>query len=134
MEDPRRAGGSVGDVGIVPECAGGDRVLSKATSNAGIDARTYLEAGVKQFLAPVLRRNGFAYEPGDYGLGHVPYATCAFRRRSLEIGLIARLGFENGPNLGCPNYSFGRGYAGHTALVWAVGHAGAERLVRGDYR
>jgi hypothetical protein len=43
----------------------------------------------------------------------------------LQIGLIVRDRIA----LGCPNYSAGRGYAGHHHLIWALGAEGKEQLV-----
>lgn len=72
---------------------------------------------------------GFTYSPGPRATASAgPFATATFRRGDLEIGLIVR----NTNQLGCPNYSLGRGYAGHQDVVWALGHSGSEQLVAGE--
>jgi hypothetical protein len=91
------------------------------------DSRRFLEAGVAK-LQPLLTSLGF--ESGSDGgvSSGGPFATGYFRRGKLEIGLIVR----NGDQLGCPNYSEGRGYASHTDMFWALGRAGEARLIPGD--
>jgi len=73
-----------------------------------------------------MKEAGFRYEPGDGGNSSGgSFASAAFRRGDLEIGLIVRGQGE----LGCPNYSRGKGYAGHEDVFGALGHEGEERLV-----
>ncbi|MFN8177509.1 MAG: hypothetical protein U0167_06265 [bacterium] len=57
------------------------------------------------------------------------FAAGWFRRGDLEIGLIVR----DRCQLGCPNYSEGRGHAGHHDLFWALGRDGEARLVPGAF-
>jgi hypothetical protein len=71
---------------------------------------------------------GFTYLPGTHGISSGGrFTNATFRRAVLEIGLVAR----DGNQLGCPNYSVGNGYAGHTAVIWALGGAGTEELIAG---
>lgn len=80
----------------------------------------FLSAGIEK-LRPLLKANGFRYEPGTDGSSSGgSFATGSFRRGDLEIGLIVR----NQRELGCPNYSVGDGYAGHEDLLWALGRDG----------
>jgi hypothetical protein len=88
-------------------------------------------------IRSVLEDRGFQYVPGEKGgSSSGPFAigffrrTVGFLRRDvLEIGLIVRFGNQ----LGCPNYSDGRGYAGHEDLVWAIDAAAQARLVAGEF-
>jgi len=91
--------------------------------------RAALELGIER-LGGVLRVRGFEYSSGEEAASSAgPFAVGVFRRAELEIGLIVR----NGNALGCPNYSRGRGYAGHNHLIWALGAEGKEQLVPGDW-
>lgn len=72
---------------------------------------------------------GFTYSPGTRATASAgPFANATFRKADLEIGLIGR----NTNQLGCPNYSVGRGYAGHGDVIWALGRAGTEQLIAGQ--
>lgn len=87
--------------------------------------RAVLDAGAERLLAS-LSAHGLKYSRGDQGVSSGgPFAVGFFRRGALEIGLIIRSGNE----LGCPNYSAGRGYAGHGDLMYVLGVAGREELV-----
>ncbi len=93
----------------------------------GSTERITLERGVEK-LRDLLSARGFEYSSGDEAVSSGgAFAVGVFRRGALEIGLIVRHGIE----LGCPNYSVGRGYAGHSSLVWALGAEGKEQLVAG---
>jgi len=93
------------------------------------DESAFLSAGVEK-LRPLLEEQGFQYDPGHTGVSSSgPFATGHFRRGDVEIGLIVRHRNE----LGSPNYSEGRGYAGHEGLFWALGRDGEARLVPGEY-
>ena len=77
-------------------------------------------------IRPLLGLEGFRFEPGDEAASSGgAFATCVFRRGSLQVGLIVR----NGNQLGCPNYSAGHGYAGHDDVIWALGRDGKAQLV-----
>ncbi len=94
-------------------------------SDGDTPERAALDAGAERILAP-LSAHGFEYSRGDQGVSSGgPFAVGFFRRGALEIGLIIRSGHE----LGCPNYSAGRGYAGHADLMYELGAAGREQLV-----
>lgn len=89
----------------------------------------YLEIGVAK-LRPLLVADGFKYYSGDQAASSGgSFATGFFRKGNLEIGLIVR----NRKQLGCPNYSEGHGYAGHTDLFSALGRQEEQNLVAGDY-
>ena len=91
--------------------------------------RAALDAGAERLLAP-LSAHGFAYSRGVQGVSSGgPFAVGFFRRGPLEIGLVIRSGHE----LGCPNYSAGRGYAGHADLMYELGAAGREQLVEDSW-
>ena len=91
--------------------------------------RTYFAAGVEKLRSALVTR-GFVSEseaPAVSSAGIV--AVGYFRKNDIEIGLIVR----SESRLGCPNYTLGHGYAGHADLVWALGHAGQEQLVEGEW-
>jgi hypothetical protein len=88
-----------------------------------------LEAGVEKLRA-CLEARGFEYSSGDRGgSSGGPFAVGFFRRTDIEMGLIVR----DGTALGCPNYTTGKGYAGHDDLVSALGAQGREELVSGEW-
>ena len=91
--------------------------------------QSFLETGVARLL-PLMATRGFMYEGGEQAVSSGgPFATGFFRRGKLEIGLIIR----NKNQFGCPNYSEGRGYAGHEDLFWALGHDRELNLIPGDF-
>jgi len=97
-------------------------------SEFGTAERATLEAGIERVRA-ALGARGFEYSRGDQAVSSGgPFAVGFFRRGNLEIGLIVR----DSVALGGPNYSVGRGYAGHHHLIWALGAEGTEQLVAGD--
>jgi hypothetical protein len=85
-----------------------------------------LSAGLTKISA-LLARRGFTRASGSNGVSSGgAFTTAVFRRSSLEVNLIVRA------DLGCPNYSAGSGYVGHTDLVEALGRAGEEQLIAGE--
>ena len=98
--------------------------------NSSNPARRVLEAGLAT-IRPLFDVRRFSVTVKD-GQGHGRHAIATFRREKLEIGLIVRIA-ENRGYLGCPNYSEGAGYVGHGEVIAALGHAGEERLVKGEY-
>lgn len=92
-------------------------------------ALSFFERGIAAVRGTFAER-GFKYLPGTRATASAgPFATGSFRKADLEIGLIVR----NTNQLGCPNYSVGRGCAGHEDVMWALGHAGSEQLVAGQH-
>jgi hypothetical protein len=88
-----------------------------------------MDAGVEKLRA-LLTAHGFDYDAGhDGSASGGPFAISYFRRGSLEIALIVR----NRTELGCPNYSEGKGFAGHSDMVWALGYEGKAQLVSGEW-
>ena len=86
-----------------------------------------LSSGVA-LLSPQFEQRRFAYVAGDVATSSGgPFAAGFFRRDDIEVGLIVR----NRHELGCPNYSVSKGYAGHTELVSTLGRAGEEQLIHG---
>jgi len=92
--------------------------------------RRTLEDGI-ELIEGLLRSYGFErYPSDDDGVSSGgSFATCEFRRDDLEFGLIVR----HQTKLGCPNYSEGKGYAGHQDMIRHLGKAGSERLVAGEF-
>lgn len=83
----------------------------------GAAERILLEDGL-QAIRSLLESRGFKYSTGSEAVSSAgPFATGTFQRGSLQIGFIVR----NGDALGCPNYTDGHGYVGHTDLAWALG-------------
>lgn len=81
-------------------------------TNPTLEADT-LDAGVQQLL-PLLSSYGFSRKASHTGSSSGgPYATATFVCDKLEIGLIVRFKSE----LGCPNYTEGKGFAGHSRLI-----------------
>src|SRR5262245_22389401 len=102
----------------------------------GSDEHATLIQGIER-IRSVLEDRRFQYVPGDKGVSSSgPFAVGFFRRTVgflrrdvLEIALIVRFGNQ----LGCPNYSDGRGHAGHEDLVWAIDAAAHARLEAGEF-
>ena len=91
--------------------------------------RVFLDAGIAK-IASRLARCQFAYVPGDTATSSGgPFASGLFRRGDIEIGLIVR----NRNTFGCPNYTVGSGFAGHDAVMDALGARGRARLVPGPW-
>jgi hypothetical protein len=89
----------------------------------------FLTAGVNALRA-LLEPRSFCFQADTSATSsRGSFAAGYFRRPDLEIGLIVR----NGSQLGCPNYSAGRGFAGHGDLVAALGAAGREKLIEGPH-
>jgi hypothetical protein len=90
-----------------------------------VPERQVLEAALMK-IDPILRAHGFQLQPADAGVSSGgQFATVRYLHESLELGLIVR----DGNQLGCPNYSAGKGYAGHNDLVRSLDHAGTEHLI-----
>lgn len=95
----------------------------------GAAERIRLEDGLQE-IRSLLESRGFAYSAGSEAASSAgPFATGTFQRGPLRIGFIVR----NRDALGCPNYTDGQGYVGHTDLAWALGAEGKERLVEGEW-
>ena len=77
-------------------------------------------------LIPLMSSYGFSHETSDSGTSSGGrFATVKFTKDALEIGLIVRFGSE----LGCPNYSEGKGYAGHCDLMSFIDPCAVPKLV-----
>jgi hypothetical protein len=89
----------------------------------------FLAKGVES-VRDLFESRGFAYCPEAAGTSSGgPFASAHFRRDDLDIGLIVR----ERRRLGCPNYSLGKGFAGHESLARALGVGGQEELVEGKH-
>jgi hypothetical protein len=92
-------------------------------------ASIFFERGIEA-LRPAFAMRGFTYVPGVRATASGgPFTTAFFRKGDLEIGLIVR----NTNQLGCPNYSIGRGYAGHEDVAHALGYSGTQQLIAGQH-
>ncbi len=58
-----------------------------------------------------------------------PFVSCDFGNGNIEIGLIVR----GGSRLGCPNYTAGKGYAGHEGLMSVLGCGEESSLIPGEW-
>jgi hypothetical protein len=84
-----------------------------------------LAAGIAKLMT-LLAAHGFSHISGDSGVASGGrFATANFRRKNLEIGLIVR----SKSSLGCPNYTEGHGYAGHSDLIAELDPSFEPRLV-----
>ena len=93
-------------------------------------SRDALEAGI-DLMKENLSSAGFSIELGDVGNSSGgPFASACFRRGDLEIRVIVR----GGSRMGLPNYSVGKGYAGHTDLVRRLGKGGTEQLISASFQ
>lgn len=92
------------------------------------DEQRFLEAGVAR-LIPLLSAHGFVRAESEAGRAHSYFATTTFRRGTLEIGLIVR----DKNRLGCPAYSAGDGYVGHTELLQALDPEREAALVLDEF-
>ncbi len=80
------------------------------------DEHQFLEAGLANLL-PLLAAHGFSRVDSAGGVSSAgPFAAVTLRRGTIELGLIVR----DRVRLGCPNYSAGGGYVGHTEVLKAL--------------
>lgn len=92
--------------------------------------RETLERGIS-LIDELLLAHGFKRYSGDHdGVSSGGrFATCEYRRRDLRLELVVR----SKTGLGCPNYSEGNGYAGHSDVIKHLGCSGVERLIGEEY-